>query len=336
MATKTERFMLEKQEKWARLATMVNLLKGNERLSLNQVKEFPNLYRQVCTDMAEAKSLELAPDILDYLNTLVGSAHKELYRVKALSRRKFASFFLHDLPFVLVRQWPYMLVSVLLFFGPFFVSWAVIAENGSLAKLIIPEQVLEMMEESYSQPIDTPRSQGIKTYMTSYYIQHNISIAFYSFAGGLIFGVGSIYFLIYNGIFLGAVFGYIFSLDFGRNIIGFTTAHAPFELIGIAIAGAAGLYLGVSVLSFHKLRNESALTERKNELLTFLASGALLIFFAAFIEGNISPSTLPYGVKLTVGISSLIFILSYFLFYPLILKLISRQKRSSDRKAGSL
>jgi hypothetical protein len=41
--------------------------------------------------------------------------------------------------------------------------------------------------------------------MFGYYIHNNVSIAFRTFAGGILGGVGSIFFLIYNGLIVGAV-----------------------------------------------------------------------------------------------------------------------------------
>ena len=45
--------------------------------------------------------------------------------------------------------------------------------------------------------------------MFGFYIRNNIGVAFQCFAGGLFAGVGSLFFLAYNGAFGGAVAGYL-------------------------------------------------------------------------------------------------------------------------------
>ena len=43
--------------------------------------------------------------------------------------------------------------------------------------------------------------------MFAHYINNNVGIDFRIFAGGIFFGIGTLFFLIYNGLYLGAVVG---------------------------------------------------------------------------------------------------------------------------------
>ena len=45
--------------------------------------------------------------------------------------------------------------------------------------------------------------------MFGFYIRNNIGVAFQCFAGGLFAGLGSLFFLAYNGAFSGALAGYL-------------------------------------------------------------------------------------------------------------------------------
>src|SRR5437773_2183469 len=78
------------------------------------------------------------------------------------------------------------------------------------------------------------------TTMAGFYIQHNTTIGLQCFAYGLFFGIGSLYQLASNATILGTVFGYMATSPSARNFFTFVTAHAPFELTAIVLAGAAG------------------------------------------------------------------------------------------------
>ena len=56
--------------------------------------------------------------------------------------------------------------------------------------------------------------------MFGFYIRHNIGIAFQCFAGGLFAGIGSLFYLIYNGAIIGAVAGYLTERGHGPDVLG--------------------------------------------------------------------------------------------------------------------
>ena len=77
--------------------------------------------------------------------------------------------------------------------------------------------------------------------MFGFYIRNNIGIAFQCFAGGLFAGVGSLFFLVYNGASSARVAGYLTERGLGDTSISFVVTHGAFELTGIVLSGAAGL-----------------------------------------------------------------------------------------------
>ena len=84
--------------------------------------------------------------------------------------------------------------------------------------------------------------------MAGFYVYNNVGIAFRCFATGVLFGAGSLFFLIYNGLVTGTVAGYVMSAGHGGNIWTFMCGHAPFELTAIVIAGGAGLEMGYALV----------------------------------------------------------------------------------------
>ncbi len=317
--TKSEKFVASKKDQWEKLRLLLTKISKNGFKSVNDVeaREFPRIYRMVCTDLAEAKMLKLSPDVLEYLNNIVGQSHKYLYSFPPLKKSQVRVFFKEKLPAIISENKYFVIFSAIFFLISYIVSFIVTYKDPEIAGTIVPEQLLEQMKHAYSK-IDfaSGREANAKSMMTSFYIYNNVSIGFASFAFGVLLGIGTIYFLIYNGIVLGTISGYIFSLGHGVNFLKFVTAHSVFELFGLIVTAAAGLKLGYTIICAKKYYRKDWLNLKKNELFTLLTAGSLLIFCAAFIEGFISPSSLPYSFKISVAVISLIIIFYYFLFIP--------------------
>ncbi|MEO5670669.1 MAG: stage II sporulation protein M, partial [Ramlibacter sp.] len=120
--------------------------------------------------------------------------------------------------------------------------------------------------------------------MFGFYIMHNIGLGFQCFAGGIFAGLGSAFFLVFNGLFLGVVGGYLVASGYADNFLSFVVTHSAFELTAIVLAGAAGLRLGHSWLAPGRLtRGESIkLAAREAVVVVYGVIGLLLV--AAAVE----------------------------------------------------
>lgn len=330
--TKSERFVLAKKEQWEKLHHIVLLLskKGYTSLSPEDILAFPRIYRLICADLAEAKMLQLSPDVLDYLNQLIGQAHKFLYSFPPLRRSQIKTFFSERLPFIMLKNWMFLLISALIFFSSYAITFGIVIQNPSVAGIVVPQSTLHQMEEAYSEEISEERSFTLKNFMVSFYIQNNISIAFASFALGVLLGIGTIYVLIYNGVFLGAITGYLVAGGKGRNLLHFVTAHSITELTGLVLAGAAGLALGFSIIKATRYYRKEWMAFQRKNIFTLIAASGFLLLIAALIEGLISPSLIPYTIKVNTAILSLLFIIGYFFIWPRIKIIQSQAKGNQD------
>jgi uncharacterized membrane protein SpoIIM required for sporulation len=152
--------------------------------------------------------------------------------------------------------------------------------------------------------------------MTAFYIRNNVSIAFLSFATGILACLGSVYFLVYNGIFLGVIEGSIAHAGYAQNLHAFTLAHSPLELTGLVLAGAAGLSLGFAVLRGGRYGRTDALILLRKRVFPLIVAFVLCIGCAAFIEGFLSPHALPLAVKGAVAAGSGCVLVGYFIVWP--------------------
>jgi uncharacterized membrane protein SpoIIM required for sporulation len=120
--------------------------------------------------------------------------------------------------------------------------------------------------------------------MFGYYIRNNIGVAFQCFAGGLFAGVGSLFFLAYNGALGGAVAGYLTERGLSTTFFSFVATHSAFELTAIVLSGAAGLRIGHALLVPGRTTRAQALPASTREAVTLLYGVTALLLIAAAVE----------------------------------------------------
>ncbi len=314
---------------WGELETMCNALDASRFPYVgqgSQIARFSALYRAACTDLSMADQYQLPPTTVEYLHRLVGRAHSQLYRSHRFPLESMWTYFWVTAPQAVFRD-PCVKVAFVIFFGLFTLS-ALLAYFDrtfpNYPERVVGREQLEEMEKSFSQPIGTDENQRVGN-MSHYiiasagYIQHNTTIGLQCFALGPLL-LPSICTLGFNAVSLGACFGYMARADVksGDNFLQFVTAHGVFELTAIALSAGAGMRLGVGVfLTRGMARLESFRLSALRALPIILASVTLFIM-AAFTEGFISPSPLPYIVKVLVAVVSSGLLMFYFVIlgYP--------------------
>ncbi|MDR2625523.1 MAG: stage II sporulation protein M, partial [Zoogloeaceae bacterium] len=110
--------------------------------------------------------------------------------------------------------------------------------------------------------------------MLMYYIGHNVQIDFQCFAGGILFGLGSVFYLVFNGLTLGMVAGHLTEVGYVNTFWGFVAGHSAPELIGAVLSGAAGLKIGYALIAPGRRRRREALTEAARDAVRLLYGAA--------------------------------------------------------------
>jgi uncharacterized membrane protein SpoIIM required for sporulation len=269
------------------------------------------LYRSACADLALADSYQLPPNTVNYLHHLVGRAHNQLYRSRGFTFANWMRDMFVSVPQRLFRE-GCLWLSAGLFWGFFLASMALAYTSPGFAERTLGKETMAQMEDSFSQPL-TGRGANVDAYMTGVYVNLNTSIGLKCFACGAgLLGIGGLFVLVFNAYYLGASFGYMATTAQWGTFSEFVTAHAPFELTAIVLSAAAGMRIGFSVIFTRGLARMDSLQKSARESVPMIAAAAILFGGAALIEGFISPSALPYEVKLAVMIVSILLLVFYF------------------------
>lgn len=290
----------QRRHGWEELERLCDQMqsRGKTRDRAAGAARFASLYRSACADLALAEAYQLPPATVEYLHRLVGRAHNQLYRSRNFSLARSVDMLIHQAPQRIFAD-PCVHVCGLLFFGLFWLSMLLGMSEERLPNFpaqVVGEAQLEQMESNFEQELNAGFDHYVM--MASFYIRHNTGIGLQCFAYGILI-IPCIFTLAYNAVALGTSFGYMArdSTIGGENFFEFVTAHGPFELTAIVLSAAAGLRLGIGLISTAGLYRGDSLKVNAIRAIPVIAAAAGLFFLAAVTEGFISPSPLPYWFK---------------------------------------
>jgi uncharacterized membrane protein SpoIIM required for sporulation len=277
--------------------------------------EMPSRYRRLCQSLALAADRQYSPTLVDRLNRLALRGHHALYENRRRQTQRVVEFILGGFPALVRQEWRLVLVAVLLFFGPLLGLIAVLQLFPEFVHYLLAPEQIASFHEMYDPAAKRlgMREADTSLLMFGFYIWNNVRIGFQTFAGGLLFGVGSIWFLAANGVIIGAVAGYLTQIGYTETFWSFVAGHSSFELLAIVLSGAAGLRLGLAVIAPGNLSRKAALVAAAKPAVRLMYGAALMFFIAAFVEAFWSPLTVvPYRIKITAGIAGWVVLLAYF------------------------
>lgn len=291
-----DEFVARRRESWRELEQLLERGKELHRSPPADISRAASLYRSVCADLMRARSA-FGPDLVRYLDNLAGRAHNLLYGTRAYRLAGLWTMIAHEFPRTLRRRWRFFALASALFYLPFFVGiFATLASRG-FAETILPASQLAGMEAMYEQGFDSGRDVQASSQMAGFYVFNNVGIAFRCFATGILFGLGSLFFSIYNGLVIGVVFGWVVRAGHGDNILTFVCGHGPFELTAIVISAAAGLQMGWALIKTDGLTRLASLRSQARDLGHLIVGAAAMLIIAALLEGYWSPSAAPPELK---------------------------------------
>lgn len=278
----------------------------------------PHRFRELCQDLSLARDRDYSSPLVDELHERVLRAHQRIYGARSQLRNAWLRFFAADFPALVRREWRFVLPALLLFFIPLAAYIPAAHYWPESVYLVLPTEHAAQLEEMYAP--DAPqvgrlrRDAGDNFRMLGAYIWNNVRLDFQCFAGGLLFGIGSVFYLLYNGLVIGATAGHLTRLGYAETFWSFVAGHSSPELVGAALAGAAGLRIGYALIAPGRLSRLASLRRSAKIATRVLCGAATMTLVAAFIEAFWSPSPwVSPSLKYAVGIGMWTLVCAYFL-----------------------
>jgi len=278
-----KRFVERGEPEWRRLETMLAALE--QKGSAARAEDLPQLLRHASEDLALAQHRRYASSLVRRLNGLALRGHAMLYRARSWSWAGLLRYLGEDFPRAVRADGWLLVAGVVLLFGVGIAVGLAVQVWPELAYTIVGPEMLESLERMHD-PKDTSRGHGAGGGVLAFggYVEHNISIALWTYALGMLLGLGTLYLLLYNALVLGAVFGHMRVIGRGVALESFAVAHGAFELTGIMLAGVAGLKLGLAVLAPGRRTRSGALRDAARGGLPVVTGATAMLVLAAFLE----------------------------------------------------
>ena len=205
-----DKFINQRKSAWQRLEELLDLLDraSLRRLNREEVRELGRIYRRTASDLAIARAESRDPRLINYLNSLVIRAHGRIYRADAQGGKRIRNFFARELPRTFRRTWRYTALSFSVFaiFAAFsFVATnldpefsELVGVNPALREILYRDEDPLVGRVSTKRAIRSARPTSCRTTFASPSM---------TFALGAMLGLGTIYYLAYNGANIASVLG---------------------------------------------------------------------------------------------------------------------------------
>lgn len=317
---KQEAFIAQHQFQWAILERWLDIGgKTGNSPSIPPIPpdDIPRLYRQVCQHLALARERQYSALLMDRLNGLVLRAHQRMHGARAGLSMDGLNYIRSGFPRTIRAEWRLVGLAALLLLGPYGAMMTAVRLKPDAAFLMMAPSQLAGFEAMYSpdnKALGPARESDTDVAMFGFYIRNNIGLDFQCFATGLLLGLGSIFFLIYNGLMFGTVEGHLVNAGLARTFYGFVAGHSALELTAAIFAGAAGLKIGFAWLAPGRRSRLESLKTAARTAVRMMYGTAAMTLLAAFVEAFWSSKLdIPFALKLAFGGAMAALLLGYFL-----------------------
>ncbi|MEA3207412.1 MAG: hypothetical protein QOE70_469 [Chthoniobacter sp.] len=312
------RFIAAQRPTWTELELIVERLEaGSSRpLSLEEAKRFHLLYQKVSADLGRIATFAAEPELRRYLESLTARAYGEIHETRERGRQlRLWRWFTVDFPRVFRRQFGAFLMAVIITaVGTAFGGFAVALDEEAKEALLpgqfeghLGDPARRVAEEEKAKH---DRADGGHSTFASRLMRNNISVSIRCVAFGMMWGIGTIILLFYNGVIVGLIaVDYILA---GQTIflLGWLLPHGVIEIPAVLIAGQGGLVLGNALIG----RGDRApLRDRLRavggDVMTLIGGVAVLLVWAGLVESFLSQyhePVVPYWLKITFGCLELV------------------------------
>jgi len=293
-------WILKRRPHWDRLSSLLSQSDagGLGQLTRAELQEMALLYRQVAADLSVLRQDSTARSYAVHVNQLLARAHHIIYSGQKTNLLTLFRFLRDEYPAIFQRQIGYVLVSLAVTLGFGLLGAAITSARPEFMRHFLSPGMIATMErhQMWTESLVTVAPLATSAIMTN-----NLSVCFTSFAGGIVFGLGTFFVLVENGILLGVVGAACHQYGMSVLLWSFVAPHGSLELPAIIISGAAGFRLGHAMLFPGALRWKESVAQGGIEA-TRLVSGIIpMLVIAGCLEGFFSGSHAPIWLKFTVG-----------------------------------
>ena len=243
----SNQWILKRRPHWDRLSSLLaqSDSSGLGQLSRAELQEMALLYRQVAADLSVLRQDSTARTYAEHVNQLLARAHHIIYSGRKTNLLTVFRFLRDEYPLIFQRQIGYVLASFLVSVAWGLLGVALTSARPDFMRHFVGPAMIATMER---HQMWTESIVSVAPQMTSHIMTNNLSVSFVTFAGGIVFGLGTFFYLFVNGMMLGVIAAACHQYGMSVLLWSFVAPHGSLELPSILIAGGAGFRLGHAML----------------------------------------------------------------------------------------
>ncbi|MEO0339862.1 MAG: stage II sporulation protein M [Bacteroidota bacterium] len=277
-----------------------------------------DLFIQVTDDLSYSRTFYPNRSVRAYLNGLAQKIFSAIYQKRKFKFSQLKNFAFEELPLIIYETRRNFLIATLVFLVAFTIGVVSSRMYPDFAETILGADYIEMTKENIAKgdPMAVYKAKG-RFAMSLAITMNNVWVSFLTFILGIVYGIGTLFVLISNGVMVGA-FQYFFIERglFWESFLAIWT-HGTIEISAIVIAGAAGLTMGRGLAfpgTYSRLRSFQQSAKKGLKIMVGIIP---LFILAGFFEGYLTRQTdTPDAIRFVFILGCLAFIFFYFWLYP--------------------
>ena len=305
-------FLRKNMPKWEEFE---RLLHTNSKTSADVLAE---LYIELTNDLAFAQSFYPDSKTTQYLNDLSIKAHNILYKNRKEESKRIITFWTKELPILFSTKQKELLYAFIIFGIAFSIGILSAAKDNSFVRLVMGDQYVNMTIDNIENgdPLAVYKGDS-ESNMFMKITTNNIRVSFMVFITGLFTPFATGILLFQNGIMLGSFLQFFRQFGVIDQAMLVVFIHGTLEISAIIIAGSAGIVLGNSFLFPGTYTRSRSFIKGSKEGLKMVIGLVPIFIIAGFLESFVTRYTeMPLFLSLGIIMSSLAFILYYFVILP--------------------
>ncbi len=285
---------------WTRLEALLAAANssGIKQLTRAEMREMALLYRQVASDLSVLRRDGTAQTYAAHVNQLLARAHHIIYAGRKTSPTHLFRYLRDEYPKIFRRNLAYVAASVGITLASAALGAILTTNHIEFMRHILGPQMIATMER---HEMWTHSVVSVAPTATSAIMTNNLSVSFITFAGGIVFGLLTLFSLYNNGMNVGVIGAACHHYGMSVALWSFVAPHGSLELPAIMLAGAAGLRLGQGMLFPGGLRWKDSVAQSGMEASRIVSGTIPMLVVAGCLEGFFSPSSAPVWLKFTIG-----------------------------------
>jgi uncharacterized membrane protein SpoIIM required for sporulation len=239
---KETKFIEQNKKKWAEF----------EDLSRSKHKDsnlYSKLYIQITDDLSYARTFYSNRSVRVYLNNLAQDIFHKIFSRNRKKQSVLKDFWMEDLPSIMYHHRLELLISFLVLIVSIAIGLLTYQNDPAFATKILGDGYVQMTAENIAKkdPMAVYKQSGpIEMFIRI--VLNNLMVDIRTFFSGLIFSIGSVLVLLYNGLMLSAFQFYFIKRGLFWDSFLAVWLHGTLEISAMVICGAAGIVLGKGIV----------------------------------------------------------------------------------------